>query len=108
MSTAAKTAERVSEASGSGSPGGGDHHAAGCIAEHVVGRLAEDRARSRVVRQPRRTHDDDLRVSPVGLVDDLSAGVTVADDALDDAHAVEVADVVGLVEQLVGERLLLG
>ena len=107
MKTAAKTTmtRPVHQAC---SPGCRDHHAARRVAKDVVGRLAEDRARPRAVRQPRRAHDDDLRVAPVGLGDDRGAGAATASQALDDPHAVELADVVRLVEQRVGESLLLG
>ena len=60
------------------------------------------------MRKPRRAHDDDVRVAAGGLLDDREPGASLTHEPLDHAHAVQVSDVVRLVEERVGERLLLG
>src|SRR4029450_11968729 len=65
---------------------GGDHHSTRSMTKHVVAPLSEDGARARAVRKPRRSKDDDLRVSPLRLGNDGRSGMAIADETLDDAH----------------------
>ena len=70
--------------------------------EDVVDGLAEDVA----VAAAGGAEDDDLRLPPVGLLDDRAARVPGAHDAVDHAHAVELGGRARVVEQVVGRELL--
>ncbi len=72
--------------------------------EHEVDRVAEDR----LVLPAPGSEDDDLGATPVGLLDDRTAGIACTDDAFDHAHTVGLGDRAGLVEQLVRSLELLG